>query len=540
MPGPALDLSLALDVRSVPPGTTQRAHLVIEVSAALPEDERHERPPLALVFAIDVSASMWGQPMEQVVRSLERMVELLDPTDRVGIVSFSEGAEVVAELEQLDAPARRRLAGSLRRIDPEGGTDMESGLRTSRSALGPRVPAERRGILLLSDGDPTLGDRRPEALAEIAASFREDATVSTLGYGEEHNEDILRRIAVAGGGQYYYVRDPALCATELALAVGATGDAVAEGVSVDISPARGVDIIRIAGDVRVRKTMGAARVELPDLQPGEHASLIVEVAIEPGASASGAFDVVRARLAHRRPGAADVHVLERAIGIDVQAGEPERDPSARARVLVALAEEARSAARALADQSSFELAAALLRRAVDGMRAEADLEAEDGTPLGETIAQLAEEAEVLAKKPNPAAYRLFRKAQAGRAAAASRRAGASLAGPLSRRAMATVAGNLPRARLLVVQGNGPKDGYRLEGTTNTIGQTNQAQIRLEGKDVSREHCSIVGQDGRFWLTDLGGGSGTFVNGKKITAPAALKPGDVIGVGDVELKYEEER
>ncbi|MDI1482832.1 FHA domain-containing protein [Polyangium sp. y55x31] len=540
MPGPALDLSLALDVRSVPPGATQRAHLVIEVSAALPEDERHERPPLALVFAIDVSASMWGQPMEQVVRSIERMVELLDPTDRVGIVSFSEGAEIVAELEQLDVSARRRLAGSLRRIDPEGGTDMESGLRVSRSALGPRVPAERRGILLLSDGDPTLGDRRPEALAEIAASFRTDATVSTLGYGEEHNEDILRRIAVAGGGQYYYVRDPALCATELALAVGATGDAVAEGVSVDLSPARGVDIIRIAGDVRVRKTMGAARVELPDLQPGERASLVVEVAIEPGAAANGDFEVVRARLAHRRPGAADVHVLDRAIGTVVKAGASERDPAARARVLVALAEEARTAARTLADQSSFETAAALLRRAVDGMRAEADLEAEDGTPLGETIAQLAEEAEVLAKKPNPAAYRLFRKAQAGRAAAASRRAGASQAGPLSRRAMATVAGNLPRARLLVVHGNGPKDGYRLEGTTITIGQTNHAQIRLEGKDVSREHCSIVGQDGRFWLTDLGGGSGTFVNGKKITAPAALKPGDVIGVGDVELKYEEER
>ncbi|MDI1432943.1 FHA domain-containing protein [Polyangium sorediatum] len=540
MPGPALDLSLALDVRSVAPGAPQRAHLVVEVSAALPEDERHERPPLALVFAIDVSASMWGQPMEQVVRSIERMVELLDPTDRVGIVSFSEGAEVVAELEQLDAAARRRLAGSLRRIDPEGGTDMESGLRVSRSALGPRVPAERRGILLLSDGDPTLGDRRPEALAEIAASFRADAAVSTLGYGEEHNEDILRRIAVAGGGQYYYVRDPALCATELALAVGATGDAVAEGVSVDVSPARGVDIIRIAGDVRVRKTMGAARVEMPDLQPGERASLVIELVIEPGASVHGAFEVVKTRLAHRRPGATDVHVLERVIGVDVQPGPPERDPAARARVLVALAEEARTAARVLADQSSFELAAALLRRAVDGMRAEADLQAEDGTPLGETIAQLAEEAEVLAKKPNPAAYRLFRKAQAGRAAAASRRAGASQAGPLSRRAMATVAGNLPRARLLVVKGQGPKDGYRLEGTTITMGQTNQAQIRLEGNDVSREHCSIVGQDGKFYLTDLGGGSGTFVNGKKLTAPAALKPGDVIGVGDYELKYEEER
>jgi len=537
MLGPALDVSLALDVRSIPPGQVTRAHLVVEVTAKLPEEERHERPPLALVFAIDVSASMWGQPMEHVVRSLERMVELLEPTDRVGVVSFSEGAEVVAEIERLDANARRRLASSLRRIDPEGGTDVESGLRVSHTALGPHVPEERRGILLLGDGDATLGDRRAEALAEIAGSFRPDVTVSTLGYGEEHNEDLLRRIATSGGGQYYYVRDPALCATELALAVGATGDAIAEALSVELSPGSSVDVIRIAGDFCVRKTIGATRVELPDMQPGERATLVVEVAIEP--AKAGPLEVACVTLRHRRPGAADMFQARRAISVDVREGAQEREPTARARVLVALAEEAQAAARSLADQGSFEQAAALLRRAVLGMRAEADLEAEDGTPLGEMIAQLAEEAEVLAKKPNPAAYRLFRKAQAGRAAA-SRRAGASLAGPLSRRAMATIAGKLPRARLAVVRGEGPKEGHRLEGTNVLIGQTNLAQIRLEGEGVSREHCAIVGQDGRFWLTDRGGGGETFVNGKKLSAPTALAQGDVLRIGGHELRYEEER
>lgn len=537
MSASALDLALALDVRSIPPGAPARAHLVVEVSALVPDEERDERPPLALVLAIDVSASMWGQPMEQVVRSIERMVELFEATDRVGVVSFSEGAEVVAPLERLDAVARRRLAGSLRRIDPEGGTDVESGLRVSVEALGARQPDERRGVLLLSDGAPTLGDRRPEALAELAGSFRPDVTVSTLGYGEEHNEDVLRKIAVAGGGQYYYVRDPALCATELALAVGATGDAVAEAVMLDVVPEPGVDVVRIAGDVRVRKTFGSTRIELSDMQPGDRVALVIELAIDPIAR-EGTFPVVRTELSHRRPGSTEVHKTRANASIEASGVAPQRDPVARARVLVALAEEARDAARSLADSSSFDQAAALLRRVVEGMKSEADLESEDGTPLGETIAQLAEEAEVLAKKPNPAAYRLFRKAQAGRAAA-SRRAGASVAGPLSRRALATVAGALPRARLVVILGEGPEGGYRLEPAANMIGRTNLAQIRLDAEGVSRQHCSIVGQDGKFYLTDPGGGGETFINGKKLGEPVALRPGDVLSVGAYRLRYEED-
>ncbi len=475
--------------------------------------------------------------MEQVVRSIERMVELFEAKDRVGVVSFSEGAEVVAPPERLDTIARRRLASSLRRIDPEGGTDVESGLRVSVEALGPRLPDERRGVLLLSDGEPTLGDRRPEALAELAGSFRSDVTVSTLGYGEEHHEDVLRKIATAGGGQYYYVRDPALCATELALAVGATGDAVAEAIWLDVVPEPGFDIVRIAGDVRVRKTFGATRIELPDMQPGDRMALVIEIAMD-AAKETASLPVVRAELSHRRPGHSEVHKAAASVSVEVGGVDVGRDPSARARVLVALAEEARDAARSLADQSSFEQAAELLRRVVSGMRSEADLESEDGTPLGETIAQLEEEADVLAKKPNPAAYRLFRKAQAGRSAA-SRRAGASTAGPFSRRAMATVAGALPRAKLVTITAEGPRQEYKLEPATNVIGRTNLAQVRLDADGVSRQHCSIVGQDGKFYLTDPGGGGETFLNGKKLGEPVALRPGDVLGVGIFRLRYEED-
>ncbi|UQA60829.1 VWA domain-containing protein [Polyangium aurulentum] len=538
MAGSALDLTLALDVRSLPPGAPARAHLIAEVSAALPEEDRDERPPLALVFAVDVSASMAGAPIEHVVRSIERMVELLDPTDRVGVVVFSEGAEVVSELEPLDASVRRKLVSSLRRIDPEGATDIESGLRVSSASLSPRRPGERQGILLLSDGSPTRGEPRPEALADLAGAMRPDITVSTLGYGEEHNEDILRRIAVAGGGRYHYVRDPALCASDLARAVGEQGDALAEAVTLVLTPEPGVEIVRVASDVRVTISPEGARIELPDLLGGDRLPIVAEIAIANPVTADGSMPLVRAVLTHRRPGTAgEPHRSDRALAVDLVPGAAVPDVEARARVLIALADEARDEARKLADQQLFDRAAERLRRAVEVMRAEPQTEADP--ELAETIEQLAEEADVLASKPNPAAYRLFRKRQA--ALALSRRGDQmSLGGPLSRRAMAGIAGNLPPARLVMTgDGAGPQTVYRLDGQSITIGKTNLAQIRLDAEGVARQHCMIVGQDGKFYAKDPGGGSATLINGRPLAEPKPLVQGDVLRIGGIELRYEEE-
>jgi predicted component of type VI protein secretion system len=105
--------------------------------------------------------------------------------------------------------------------------------------------------------------------------------------------------------------------------------------------------------------------------------------------------------------------------------------------------------------------------------------------------------------------------------------------------MATVAGALPRAKLVTITAEGPRQEYKLEPATNVIGRTNLAQVRLDADGVSRQHCSIVGQDGKFYLTDPGGGGETFLNGKKLGEPVALRPGDVLGVGVFRLRYEED-
>jgi Ca-activated chloride channel family protein len=74
----------------------------------------------------------------------------------------------------------------------------------------------------------------------------------------------------------------------------------------------------------------------------------------------------------------------------------------------------------------------------------------------------------------------------------------------------------------------------------TLGRTHAARVRIDDANVSRRHAEIVAQNGVFLLMDLGSTNPTTVNGQPISKPWTLREGDVIQVGDVQLRYEETR
>ena len=83
-----------------------------------------------------------------------------------------------------------------------------------------------------------------------------------------------------------------------------------------------------------------------------------------------------------------------------------------------------------------------------------------------------------------------------------------------------------------------KDGTRIPVThwENVIGRSNGTDIRVNAEAVSRNHAVLTRYDDGSWtITDTDSHNGTFVNGKKVDI-AALKPGDVIRVGQVDMEF----
>ena len=63
-----------------------------------------------------------------------------------------------------------------------------------------------------------------------------------------------------------------------------------------------------------------------------------------------------------------------------------------------------------------------------------------------------------------------------------------------------------------------------------LGRSPEADLVLEDPYASEFHMRLVAQEHGLTLHDLGSTNGTYVNGRRVTAPTQLKRGDTIQVG----------
>ena len=68
-------------------------------------------------------------------------------------------------------------------------------------------------------------------------------------------------------------------------------------------------------------------------------------------------------------------------------------------------------------------------------------------------------------------------------------------------------------------------------TEIVIGRGVECDVVIKDVKASRKHCRLVRKEDGFVLEDLGSKNGTFVGGKKISAPANLKADQTFKIGD---------
>ena len=86
-------------------------------------------------------------------------------------------------------------------------------------------------------------------------------------------------------------------------------------------------------------------------------------------------------------------------------------------------------------------------------------------------------------------------------------------------------------KLSVRQGPRPNLVFELDADSYTIGRETGNEIVIEDPEVSRRHATLTRQGTTYLLEDIGSTNGTYVNGKRVTAPVLLTNGDMIGLAD---------
>lgn len=82
------------------------------------------------------------------------------------------------------------------------------------------------------------------------------------------------------------------------------------------------------------------------------------------------------------------------------------------------------------------------------------------------------------------------------------------------------------------------DAFPLDSAPLTVGRGGQNDVAIEGDEfASARHVRFEPRGDGVWVQDLGSTNGTYVNGARVEGARRLAPGDVVRVGETELRYE---
>jgi hypothetical protein len=82
------------------------------------------------------------------------------------------------------------------------------------------------------------------------------------------------------------------------------------------------------------------------------------------------------------------------------------------------------------------------------------------------------------------------------------------------------------------------DEFSVDSAPLTIGRGGQNDVAIDGDEfASARHVRFEPRRDGVWVHDLGSTNGTYVNGVRIDGARRLAPGDVVRVGETDLRFD---
>jgi len=164
-------------------------------------------PPQNLVFLIDVSGSMDApNKLPLVKRAFNLLLDGLQPTDTVSIVTYASGDRVV--LDGVRASERQHIMDAIDGLRAGGGTAGAQGIQTAYQLAERYFIAEGSNrVILATDGDFNIGISDEGSLVRLIEEKKQSGIfLSILGFGYgNYKDNKLEALADHGNGNYAYI-----------------------------------------------------------------------------------------------------------------------------------------------------------------------------------------------------------------------------------------------------------------------------------------------------------------------------------------------
>ena len=273
----SLELKADSDQRSLL--RSRPGELVVRIDLTAPAGVKTSRSALNLAVVLDRSGSMAGAKIEKARQAAMGVVEQLGGKDLFALVAYETRAQVLVPSGPVEDKGwlRSRIA----QIESGGSTALYHGVEKGAAEVERHLsPKKINRVILLSDGLANVGPSSPADLRELGRHLtRRGIAVSTVGVGDDYNEDLMAGLAESSDANYYYVKDieqlPSIFAKEL----GQLLTVVARNVRIEVTCPPGIEPLGFIGRPEIFRDRKAV-VEFSPVCSGQNRFLFLRCRVE--------------------------------------------------------------------------------------------------------------------------------------------------------------------------------------------------------------------------------------------------------------------
>jgi len=260
-------------------------HLLIQIQTP-PVSDSPTRRPLVVGLAIDKSKSMYGEKLSSTLEAASALVNWLTRHDHLAIIAYDSTVDVVQPLTPLTD--KFSVIKKLENIRVGTSTNLSGGwLQALRSVEAAEVENAFRRVILLTDGMANTGVVSTPELVKIAADhYSRNISTTTIGFGRDFSETLLREVAKAGGGNFYFIEGPEQAHEVFFKEFGDIAALYGQGLEVKLRLEPGVRVQEILNDIPIASDdQGVLTLRPGDLRSDDLRNIVLVLEVD-GATAS--------------------------------------------------------------------------------------------------------------------------------------------------------------------------------------------------------------------------------------------------------------
>jgi Ca-activated chloride channel family protein len=361
----------SLTVKVVPekeyivPGASQDVVFSIDVTGA--NIKNPKRLPLNLAVVLDRSGSMSGAKIEQARQAAMLLVDQLEEKDIFSLIVYDNDVNVLIQSQPVRD--KQKIRSQIQSIKSGGSTALYGGVEEGGKQLAEYLDSEKiNRIILLSDGRANVGPKTPADLSRLGSRLQQEGIrVTTVGLGDNYNENLMVALAESSAANYYYVQDTETLPDIFVEELGYLQSVVARNIKIIIELPAGVEPVGVIGHPGVHFNKNRAELTLSEYYASQERNFLVRCRVPKAESSK--IELARVQLTYRDEVAGQDRDASSAGYVQITQDQKKSDKSINGAVAKLNSwfrnVSVREKALALADEGKSKEAAQVLRQQAD-------------------------------------------------------------------------------------------------------------------------------------------------------------------------------